>query len=255
MPSDHSGFHMTWVKICGITNLEDALLAVEAGADALGFVFHEKSPRYVAPEKARTIAEQLPEHVERVGVNEFSESSMRSVINIGLTALQHHVSLIRTPSEEDRQTTGFRAYCSSRSLKIFISLPAQYLLQTDEQVKSITRDFSDLRKEWPDPGSAENGVFDTFFIDSGGPNHPGGTGKPFDWTKAISIAEAMRGGGLRLVVAGGLTSHNVAEAMSILHPWGVDVSSGVEARPGKKDPEKVRAFIKAVRDADKANSN
>ena len=122
-------------------------------------------------------------------------------------------------------------------------------------MKSITRDFSDLRKEGPDPGSAENGVFDTFFIDSGGPNHPGGTGKPFDWAKAIPIAEGMRRGGLRLVVAGGLTPRNVAEAMSILHPWGVDVSSGVEASPGKKDPDKVRAFIKAVRDADKANSN
>jgi phosphoribosylanthranilate isomerase len=246
---------MTWVKICGITNLEDALVAVEAGADALGFVFYEKSPRYIPPEKARTIAEQLPERVERVGVNEFSESSMRSVTNIGLTALQHHVSLIRTPSQGNRQTTGWRAYCSSRPLKIFISFPAQYLLQTDEQVKSITRDFSDLRKEGPDPGSAENGVFDTFFIDSGGRNHPGGTGKPFAWTKAIPIAEGMRRGGLKLVVAGGLTPGNVAEAMSILHPWGVDVSSGVEASPGKKDRDKVRAFIKAVRDADKGNSN
>ena len=246
---------MTWVKICGITNLEDALLAVEAGADALGFVFYEKSPRSISPDGAREIIAGLPEQVEKVGVNEFSESSMSSVTNIGLTALQHHVSLVRTPSQEDPQTKGWQAYCPSHPLKIFISFAAQYLLQSDEQVKSITRDFSDLRKEGPDPGSAENGVFDTFFIDSGGPNHPGGTGKPFDWAKAIPIAEGMRRGGLRLVVAGGLTPRNVAEAMSIFHPWGVHVSSGVEASPGKKDPDKVRAFIKAVRDADKANSN
>lgn len=246
---------MTWVKICGITNLEDALLAVEAGADAVGFVFYEKSPRYIPPEKARTIAEQLPEHVERVGVNEFSESSMGSITNVGLTALQHHISLLRTRHQEDQQTTGFRAYCSTRPLKIFISFPVQFLLQTDEQVKSISRDFSQLRGQGPDFGSAENGIFDTFFIDSGGPNHLGGTGKPFNWAQAVPIAEGMRRGGLRLVIAGGLTPDNVAEAMSILHPWGVDVSSGVEVRPGKKDPEKVRAFVKAVREADKAVSN
>jgi len=248
------GTFMTWVKICGITNLEDALVAVEAGADALGFVFYEKSPRKIPPEKARTIAEQLPEHVERVGVNEFSESSMRGVVNIGLTALQHHISLLQTRSREDEQTLGLRAYCSSHPLKIFISLPAQFLLRTDEQVKSITRDFSCLGGEEPNRGDG-NRVFDTFFIDSGGPNQPGGTGKPFDWTKAVPIAEGMREDGLRLVVAGGLTPDNVTQAMSILHPWGVDVSSGVEASAGKKDPEKVRAFIKAVRDADKANCN
>lgn len=245
---------MTWVKICGITNLEDALVAVEAGADAVGFVFYEKSARNISPEKARTIAEQLPEHVERVGVNEFSESSMRNVVNIGLTALQHHISLLQTPPQENKQATELRAYCSRHPLKIFISFPAQFLLHSDEQVKSIARDFSHFRGEKPDSGSAENGVFDTFFIDSGGPNLPGGTGKPFDWAKAVPIAKAMRRNGLRLAVAGGLTPDNVTQAMSILQPWGVDVSSGVEALPGKKDAEKVRAFIKAVREADMANS-
>ena len=89
-------------------------------------------------------------------------------------------------------------------------------------------------------------------LDSGDLRLPGGTGKSFDWEKAVPIAEGMLQGGVKLVVAGGLTPENVGEAMAILKPWGVDVVSGVEARPGKKDPEKVRAFVRAVRDAERS---
>jgi phosphoribosylanthranilate isomerase len=93
------------------------------------------------------------------------------------------------------------------------------------------------------------------FLDSGTAEQPGGTGRVFNWKAAIPIAGCINDAGWPLVVAGGLTPENVGEAMGILHPWGVDVSSGVEAKLGKKDHEKVRAFIKAVREADKANSN
>ena len=246
---------MTWVKICGITNLEDALVAVEAGADALGFVFYEKSPRYVAPQQAQGIIEHLPEQTEKVGVNEFTESSMKSTINIGLTALQHHVRLPHLPSEQDPNGNGLTAYASSRPLKLFISFPANFFLQNVQLAEGIARDFSHFQGKDTEKELSMRGSFDTFFLDSGGPTQPGGTGKPFDWAKAVPIAEGMRKGGLKLVVAGGLTPDNVSEAMRILRPWGVDVSSGVEAQPGKKNPERVRAFIRAVREADKASSN
>ena len=108
-------------------------------------------------------------------------------------------------------------------------------------------DFSG--KNLPEGFSLPEGLMDTFVLDSGDLRMPGGTGKKFDWEKAVPIAEGMRRAGLKLVVAGGLTPENVADAMRILQPWGVDVASGVEARPGKKDPEKVRAFVKAVRAA------
>jgi phosphoribosylanthranilate isomerase len=91
-------------------------------------------------------------------------------------------------------------------------------------------------------------------LDSGNLRQPGGTGTTFDWEKARGLAEGMRRDGLRLVVAGGLTPENVGDAISTLKPWGVDVVSGVEAQPGKKDPEKVRAFIRAVREIDRKAS-
>lgn len=245
---------MTWIKICGITNLEDALVAVEAGADALGFVFYEKSPRNVKPDTVRDIIRQLPERIEKVGVNEFSEESMASTFDVGLTALQHHIRLSRTPSPQNGQTTGFRAVACSRPLKIFLSFPASCFLQNDKQILGMAREFARVHDRDPASEPSQRS-FETIFLDSGSETELGGTGKTFDWNRAIRIAEGMREGGLKLVVAGGLNRENVAEAIGILRPWGVDVSSGVESRPGKKDPEKVRAFIRAVREADKANSN
>jgi phosphoribosylanthranilate isomerase len=233
---------MTWIKICGITNLEDALTAVEAGTNAVGFVFHEKSPRRIAPERVREIIEKLPAQVEKVGVNEFSEASMNSTMGIGLTALQHHVHLTNESFPQNGMGVGFTAHASTRPLKIFLSFPANLLLQKQVGLE--------LKKE-----HSGSELFETIFLDSGEATQPGGTGKIFDWSKAIPIADGLRHAGMKLVVAGGLTPDNVAEAMRILHPWGVDVSSGVEERPGKKDHDKVRAFIRAVREADKASSN
>jgi len=108
-----------------------------------------------------------------------------------------------------------------------------------------------LRRDISERPAKPEGLFDTFFLDSSSLQKPGGTGRVFDWEKAVWVADGMQERGFRLVVAGGLNPTNVAEAMRILKPWGVDVSSGVEARPGKKDPEKVRAFIAAVRQADR----
>ena len=244
---------MTWVKICGITNLEDALLAVEAGADALGFVFYEKSPRSISPDRAREIIAGLPEQVEKVGVC-VGDIPFGTSMSVGLTAFQRHVD-ISDNSTDANHTRGLTAYSSARPCKLFLSYPVSFFLDGEERDTGLLAQLSHIRKQGSEIRFIPERFFDTLFLDSSTADQPGGTGNPFGWKKALPVAEEMRRGGWKLVVAGGLTANNVAEAMSILHPWGVDVSSGVEASPGKKDPDKVRAFIKAVRDADKANSN
>jgi phosphoribosylanthranilate isomerase len=124
----------------------------------------------------------------------------------------------------------------------------------EEQIHKIEFDFTNVKQKRTEGFSVPEGLMDTFVLDSGDLRMPGGTGKTFDWRRAVPISEAMRRGGVKLVVAGGLTPENVGEAMRVLKPFGVDVVSGVEARPGKKDPEKVRAFVKAVRDIDRKMS-
>ena len=214
---------MTWIKICGTTNLEDALTAVDAGADALGFVFYDRSPRNIDVESAREIVKKLASNVEKVGVfvNEPVEEILKTVAHAGLTAVQLHGAECRDPEY-------IGALKTNQDLKVFLVLRASEI---------------DGGLSWNVNG--ESGVSAVFF-DSGTPQLPGGTGKIFDWKTAASEIQAISGR-LRVVVAGGLNSTNVAEAIRILNPWGVDVVSGVEARPGKKDPQKVRAFINAVR--------
>lgn len=233
---------MTWIKICGITNLEDALVAVEAGADAVGFVFYAKSPRNVDPEIVARISEALPESVERVGV--IVPHSIDDITFVArtarLTALQLHLSLMAPLMAAP--ATGMDAFAPAR--KIFLALPAAPFIE-----RKSSPDFAALRGD-----GLPKGIFDTVFLDSGTPVQPGGTGRPFDWKAAAPLVADMRRQ-VSVVLAGGLGPENVAEAMGILHPWGVDVSSGVEGSPGKKDPEKVRAFIRAVRAADKASTN
>jgi len=243
---------MTWVKICGITNLEDAKVAVDAGADALGFVFYEKSPRNVQPEVAQEIVSALPEKIEKVGVFADSRDHQWVMIarKVGLTGLQHSMGF--SPSSPTGPQVGTDLAVFTGPLKLFISFPIAGFLEDPEKLSRLAQDFLHLRKNVDVPGwpPIPDGWFDTFFLDSATPQQPGGTGKVFDWEKAVPVAEAMRAGGLTLVVAGGLTPSIVADAMRILKPWGVDVSSGVEVRPGKKDPAKVHAFIAAVRQAD-----
>jgi len=236
---------MTWVKICGITNLEDALVAVEAGADAVGFVFYEKSPRKVESAQVREIVSALPERLEKVGVFVRKPTDEMEMVaeEAGLTAWQSHVDLKRTTLQKLSQTGGFfvlpeKKMTSAR--KIYVSLPAEFLLDGDG--------YRGLG--WP---KGTDTMLSALFIDSGSGLVPGGTGKTFDWRQLEPAIQPLSMN-FNVVVAGGLNPENVDKAMEVLHPWGVDVSSGVEAKPGKKDPDKVRAFVKAVREADKANS-
>ena len=221
---------MTWVKICGTTSLEDARLAVEAGADALGFVFAE-SPRRVTAEAARAIIAGLPSQVQKVGVfvNEAAERIHAIVTEAGLTAVQLHGD---ESIEFARQL--FPCQGSRRSCRIFKAIPVR------SGFEARAREF--IR--------GENKV-DALLLDSYAESARGGTGRTFDWRLASAAAPRLRS---RLILAGGLDAMSVGEAIRLLKPWGVDVVSGVEREPGKKDPEKVRAFIAAVRQADKEHA-
>lgn len=241
---------MTWIKICGITNLEDALLAVHAGADALGFVFYEKSPRKVDVETARAIVAQLPERVEKVGVFVGSENDFPKIYNaVRLTAVQQHLRFDETRVSDQ---IAVDLSCFWRPPKMFAVLPARAIVSDQASLYGMMSGFAHWMEDVPDKvlKTMPPGLFDTFFLDSGSTDQPGGTGNTFDWVKALPLVEIMRKK-VKIVVAGGLNPGNVSEAITTLHPWGVDVASGTEAKPGKKDPQKVRAFVEAVRRADK----
>ena len=242
---------MTWVKICGTTNLEDALTAVDAGADAVGFVFYEKSPRCVSVETAREIVEKLPEVVEKVGVfvSESGPDPGAAILTARLTAVQQYHPFEPGARSENGWAIELSAF--PKRPRFLTALPIAHLVDSGVDLLTVADGFAHFRDRVSSIPPIISDTFDTFVLDSGGSQGPGGTGKTFDWSKAVPIAEGMRRGGLKLVVAGGLTPLNVAEAMQILKPWGVDVVSGVEASPGKKDPEKIHAFVKAVRDYDR----
>jgi phosphoribosylanthranilate isomerase len=221
---------MTWVKICGTTNLEDALLAVEAGADAVGFVFHEKSPRKVDVETVRAIVAEMPESVEKVGV--FVEQNAEEIRAIaertGLGAVQ--------------------VYCGVQGVETRVAQLESLVLT--RRIWALP--WSDLGRGLVISGRPDR-PGDALLVDSGNNTIPGGTGKTFDWQGSRSILKGINSV-MKVVVAGGLNANNVSEAMRTLEPFGVDVVSGVEAKPGKKDPEKVRAFVRAVREADRKAS-
>jgi phosphoribosylanthranilate isomerase len=242
---------MTWVKICGITNLEDARTAVEAGADALGFVFYEKSPRNVAPETVRSIIREIPSNIEKVGVfvGNNPENFLELVHGLGLTGSQLHLGpLVRSVNETRAHGVG----CFPPGFKSYTSLLAECLIESEESanhfISSAAQAADAMRRHQAEDKFLN--FFGTIFLDSGSLQQPGGTGMAFDWQKAVPIVKRLKQV-MRVVVAGGLNPTNVTEAIDILEPWGVDVSSGVEAKPGKKDPEKVKAFITAVRQAER----
>jgi phosphoribosylanthranilate isomerase len=198
-----------FVKICGITSEEDALLAVAMGADAVGFIF-APSPRQVAAGKVAEIVRRLPTEVITVGV--FRDALPERVVEVvgqaGLRAAQLHGS--ETPEQ--------CAYVAERVPMV---------------VKAIAADSPAL-------AAASSYVVDAVLVDAPSP----GSGQVFDWRLAEGVP-----GVRRLLLAGGLDPDNVAEAIRRVRPWGVDVSTGVEASPGRKDPRKVRAFIQAARSA------
>lgn len=233
---------MTWIKICGITNLEDAFAAVEAGANAVGFVFYENSPRNVHPEGARKIIRELPPDVEKVGVfvNVSSPRLGEIARSAGLTAIQYHV--LNPGAFSTAESTALTSL--PQGLKLFISLSALFFL---DQAQRPAERTGILERMFPGNGVAD-GSLATLFLDSGTPDQPGGTGKTFDWQRAVPLADEIKGRGLKLILSGGLKVENVSRAIELLRPWGVDVSSGVEAMPGKKDRAKIRAFISSVRE-------
>jgi phosphoribosylanthranilate isomerase len=235
---------MTWVKICGITNLDDALAAVDAGADALGFVFYEKSPRNVAPETVSDILRQLPAHIEKVGVfvGNNPKNFLELVHGLGLTGSQLHLG------QQVGSVNETTAYVFPPGFKSYLSMPAEWFIESEDCARSFISNAAKAAELVRSHSAGDKLVsfFETIFLDSGSLQQPGGTGVVFDWQRAAPIVERMKQV-VRVVVAGGLNPTNVTEAIHVLEPWGVDVSSGVESKPGKKDPEKVRAFVGAVR--------
>jgi phosphoribosylanthranilate isomerase len=246
---------MTWVKICGMTSLEDALVAVDAGADAVGFVFYEKSPRCVSVEAAREIVEKLPESVEKVGVFVHKDvNPLNFLLEARLSGVQTYV----TPdgpagSGSSSGPKAIGANLLPGNARFMVAFPVSLFSDPMSQIERMVEGFAKSMRNAPEGFSIPDGTLDTFVLDSGNAQAPGGTGKPFDWESAGPIADAFRRNNLKLVVAGGLTPENVGNAIRILRPWGVDVASGVETGPGKKDPEKVRAFVRAVREMDRKN--
>lgn len=242
---------MTWVKICGITNLEDAVTAADAGADALGFVFYEKSQRNVTPETVREIVRQLPVGIEKVGVfvGNNPKNLLELVHGLGLTGSQLHFGPQVGSVDE---TTAYGLGCFPPGFKSYLSMPAEWFIESEDRANSFLSSASRAAEIMRSHSGGDKLVtfFQTIFLDSGSLQQPGGTGTVFDWQKAAPIVAQMKQV-VRVVVAGGLNPTNVIEAIHVLNPWGVDVSSGVEAKPGKKDPEKVQAFVAAVRRAER----
>jgi phosphoribosylanthranilate isomerase len=199
------------VKICGITNSADAVGAVQAGADALGFMFYDQSPRRITVEDAATIARTLPPFILRVGVfvNPSEELVLRAIAKCGLNLLQFH----------GEETPEFCTQFGLMSMKAF-------RIRDAESLKALA-----------------NYNTDAWLLDAFSNKGLGGTGEKFNWDLAV---EAKKSGKL-IFLAGGLTPENVAEAVHKVQPFGVDVSSGVESAPGKKDYAKVKTFIQAAK--------
>jgi len=202
------------VKVCGITNAEDALAAVEAGADALGFIFYEKSPRYVVPAVAANIIAELPPLVTPVGV--FVNEGLATVRSIMETC---RLAMVQLHGDENV------SYCRE------LARPAMKALRLKDRGSLLAL------AEYQGRGGVRGFVLDTFSELA-----YGGTGQITDWGLAADVAKSTP-----ILLAGGLTPENVTEAIRIVRPYGVDVSSGVESAPGKKDHAKMRAFVDAVR--------
>ena len=217
-----------WIKICGNTNLADAQLAADAGADAVGFVF-AASPRQIAPEAAARITPHLPPALEKYGVfvDADFESIVRTVELAGLNGVQLHAAPAAGLARR------LRAHFAGRPLRIV------QVLHYDADTARFAAQLQALHAQQE---------LDAVLIDSRTATQVGGTGIAFDWQAARATLQ-REGSALRWIAAGGLRPENVAEAIATLHPWGVDVASGVESQPGKKDSARVAEFLRAARAA------
>jgi phosphoribosylanthranilate isomerase len=218
-----SGLVMFRVKICGITNLSDAQLAAEAGADAVGLNFCTASPRYCPWEAAREIAAALPRGVCKVGVfvDASAEEIRRAAESVPLDLVQLH------GHEPPELVRALRPLPILRAVSI-----DEGLTETSAYLEACYRQLALPRM---------------LLVDARSGGRFGGTGTTVDWKLLVESRPSLRG--LPLVLAGGLTPQNVAEAIALVRPWAVDVASGVEASPGAKSPELVRRFVAAARQA------
>lgn len=199
---------MTRVKICGITNEEDALSAVHAGADALGFVF-APSPRKISPDQAFEIIKTLPPFVQTVGV--FADAEIEQVIFYRNSL---NLDLIQLSGNEDEE---------------YITAVGPRVIKSAHVVNGTTPDLNI-------PG------FATILLDTSYDGLKGGTGKTFDWSLAARTAVSRR-----VILAGGLTPENIVDAIKRVNPYAVDVSTGVEIKPGRKDHEKIKCFVQRAK--------
>ena len=207
---------MVRVKVCGITNLKDALLSIEAGADALGFIIYPGSKRFIKAKEVRRITSSLPPFVSKVGV--FVNEDPRDVLEILSYA---HLDLAQLHGEESPEDCEYVG--AHRVIKVF-------RLKSEEEVEKIE----------PYVGKVRAILLDTYDT-----KVYGGTGKPFDWRIALKVKERFPG--LPLILSGGLNPENVSEAVKTVSPFAVDVCSGVEREPGVKEPEKVMEFVKRAK--------
>ncbi len=221
-----------WIKICANTNLEDAQMAAELGADAVGFVFAPSVRRMTAKDVA-LITPHLPQNVERVGVFDslYAEEIVAVVREAGLNTVQLHGA--------------WQSALVGRLNRMFegrVKIIQTVHWQVDENGSSAAVVEQQLRDIQND------GVVERILIDSRVGQATGGTGVAFDWT-AARVVVRDGAGALKMIVAGGLRPENVAEAIRELNPWGMDVASGVEKTPGRKDAEKLTDFIRNARAA------
>jgi len=216
--------HPVWIKICANTNLEDAKLAAELGADAVGFVF-APSKRQVTPAQVAEIVPHLPPSLEKIGVFMTRDAGeiAGAVRTAGLTGVQLHGGLDLNLARRLRAELGGRVTIT-QTLHWTAHGGATNAAELTAQLDEI----------------AGEAAVDSVLVDARTPTASGGGGVPFDWKTARDVLARSR---VRLIVAGGLTPVNVAEAIATLRPWGVDVASGVEASPGRKDREKLLHFI------------
>ncbi|HEV3041289.1 MAG TPA: phosphoribosylanthranilate isomerase [Candidatus Angelobacter sp.] len=208
----------TWIKICATTCVEDALASIAAGADALGFIF-APSPRRISADQAREIVRQVPPNIETIGV--FRNEPVQRVAQV----------------VEEAQLTGIQLHGEETAASI---IEMKAMLPPHRKISVIkVVEVNDHFEERFDQVCAGFDCIDSVLLDSGG-----GSGRAFDWQKAQPLLKKNK---RPLILAGGLNAGNVKEAIRTFTPWGVDVVSGVEREPGRKDPEKLRAFVAAVR--------
>lgn len=219
-----------WVKICGNTNLEDAARAANLGADAIGFVF-APSKRQVTPEQVAGITPHLPSSVERIGV--FTTSSAGEIASAAEVA---HLTAIQLHGPFDQRKIG-------RLLQLLPDLAIIPVVHWDVSntaaaQRAVIAELDELSR---------TALFRRVLIDTKIGAASGGTGVSFDWDAARPVFQQQLERGVQAILAGGLRPHTVAEAIRVAQPWGVDVSSGVESAPGRKDPAALAEFIAQAR--------